>query len=1003
MNFWLKNLRGLRNQYVVFFCTITLTIIGTQYVIQRDLNLQNEDARLINISGRQRMLSQRIAKLVLYIQKDIRDGKVQQARLDTLKKQVSQWKKVHFGLLQGDKAFLVSDLKSPAIDSLLTHITPLLTAIADAALALAATPDVATASHTVAIIEQHELNFLSLMEETVATYQHEAEKKLKDLKMVALALAAAAIIIVLLELIYIFAPMTRRLGATNQKLTSLNAELGAINEELQASEEEVRSNLDFVSALKEQLQVRERQFREVVENATDMIYELDEHGKFAYANPVMEAITQYSKAELNNMVYWDILHPDHKARVVEFYQNQMRNQLENTYLEFPICTKNREEVWVGQNVRMFFQDNWVLKVSVVARDITGLYSAQKAVQKSESLFRSLTENSPAGIYQLDPLGAITFVNKKWFEILGIDNRNITPEQGQEYIYHEDRPKVLQAWNEAIHTGCKFAMEFRYETPAKGTIWVTNNLNPVVNEKGQVTGFIGTVSDITPAKQAQQKAEEATHAKSQFLSMMSHEIRTPMNAIIGITNLMLLEKPRPDQLENLKLLKFSGENLLTIINDILDFSKIEAGKIVLEHIDFNLESSLTNIQQMLQQRADEKGIKLYLRYSELVPAIVKGDPVRIGQVVTNLLGNAIKFTEQGYVELSVTPVKNNGNKHKLRFAVKDTGIGIDSESIKRIFESFSQASSETTRKFGGTGLGLSITKRLLQLMGSSISVESTPGHGATFTFELELEEGSREAANAEEKLLLANDFNAGKVKVLLVEDNRVNQIVASNFLRKWGIEVDFANNGKEAVEMIESKLYNIVLMDLQMPEMDGYEATRRIRRLDHDPYFKKVPIIALTASAMNDIKEKVLKIGMTDFITKPFLPEDLQSKIGKYIAMKAVETVPNQKRQINLDLYTEGDPEFKRELAALLIKNIEELQGALTNSIELNDAEIYRKTSHKVKPTIGMLGDNEYSAIVDEIKEMILSNPASPALDGRIKNFHDFSEKLIEGLKEEIER
>jgi PAS domain S-box-containing protein len=331
----------MRNQYVVFFCTITLTIIGTQYVIQRDLNLQNEDARIINTSGRQRMLGQRIAKLVLYIQNDIREGQVQQARLDTLKKQVSHWKRVHFGLLRGDREIMVADLKSPVIDSLLNRITPLLTVMADAADALAATANAATAAHSVKIIEQHELTFLNLMEATVATYQHEAEKKLSDLKMVAVGLAAAAIIIVLLELVYIFAPMTRRLGITNQKLTSLNAELGALNEELQASEEEVRSNLDFVSALKEEITVRERQFREVVENASDMIYELDENGKFAYANPVMEAITQYSMAELSNMLYWDILHPDHKTRVVEFYQNQMRNKLEITYLEFPILFLER--------------------------------------------------------------------------------------------------------------------------------------------------------------------------------------------------------------------------------------------------------------------------------------------------------------------------------------------------------------------------------------------------------------------------------------------------------------------------------------------------------------------------------------------------------------------------------------------------------------------------------------------------------------------------------------
>ncbi len=979
----MKNpLQLFRNQYLLFISSIVVIIIANQAIIQYDLSLQNEDARLINIAGRQRMLSQRIAKRVLYTRDELNaTGKCNSAGLDSLKASIDIFEKVHFSLLKGSAEFGLSDRRTAHTDSLLVANTPALTAIVAVSRELIANPDIATAEKATRVIGEHELKFLMTMEYTVGAFEHEAEAKLLRLKIIEIVLAILALVVLVLQFLYSFRPMIRDLRKNIETLADVNKELVATNEELQTSEEEIRSNLDQINALQDNLAQSEQRYREMVEDATDMIYELDDAGRFNYINRVTESVTEYSKEELRTKHFWDLIHPDYKNHVEKFYRNQQSQGSESTYLEFPIYTKNGFEIWLGQNVKMIMSENRLKKVSVVARDITVLYSAREALRTNEQLFRTLAEKAPVGIYQLKPDGKVTFMNKRWFEITGIDPENARRETRIAAIHAEDRQRVTMAWEQALKDKAELSIEFRYDTRTRGIRWVSNHISPIYATTGEVLGFIGTTTDITKLKEAEQdlreakdKAEDATRAKSQFLSMMSHEIRTPMNAIIGLTNMLVQDAPRDDQRESLKLLQFSGENLLHIINDILDFSKIEAGKLALENEDFNLRSLMLNTRNMLEQRARDKGIDLFFQYDDTLPQYVKGDAVRLGQIITNLLGNAIKFTERGYAELAVLSAGTQDNKHSITFRVRDTGIGIEKDKINLVFESFSQARSDTTRKFGGTGLGLSITKRLLELMGSHIAVESTAGYGSTFLFTLLLEEGQAKTEDGPATQDLTEDFQKKSVKVLLVEDNRVNQIVASNFLHRWGIEVDFANHGKEALEMIQSKAYQLVLMDLQMPEMDGYEASRRIRALDHDPYFKEVPIVALTASAMIDIKGKVLEIGMNDFISKPFQPDELQAKIGKYVLQRGEAPAKTDGYKINFDLYTQGDLAFKRELATLLIRNIEELRDGLSISLEEKNEKPFAHACHKIKTTLTMLGDQEFYELIEQLRQTITANP-----------------------------
>lgn len=374
------------------------------------------------------------------------------------------------------------------------------------------------------------------------------------------------------------------------------------------------------------------------------------------------------------------------------------------------------------------------------------------------------------------------------------------------------------------------------------------------------------------KQAKEEAEQGLKAKNEFLSTMSHEIRTPLNSILGMTHLILRDNPRSEQKEQLNVLLFSANNLLAIVNDILDYNKIEAGKVNFEMIETDISNVAKNIISGLKNAAEEKGIELKLQIDPALQHKIMGDPTRIGQVITNLVSNAIKFTRKGYVLLDIRVEKQDPGNITLKISVEDTGIGIAQEKQKLIFEQFTQADASTSRNFGGTGLGLAICKKLLELQGTTLHLISEQGKGSLFYFSQRFPKfiaGEKKADQHKDHAPTEESKPLKGISILLVEDNEVNILVAKTFLERWGASIDVAMNGQEALNLLDESRHKMVLMDMHMPVMDGYEATTRMRANG-----VTIPIVALTASLPREVSEKIYRIGVNEIIVKPFVPEEL---------------------------------------------------------------------------------------------------------------------------------
>jgi PAS domain S-box-containing protein len=521
--------------------------------------------------------------------------------------------------------------------------------------------------------------------------------------------------------------------------------------------------------------------------------------------------------------------------------------------------------------------------------------------------------------------------------------------------------------------------------------------------------------------ARQKAEQATQAKADFLSTVSHEIRTPMNAIIGISNLLQETELSPDQQKYVRILKSSSEGLLSLLNDILDFSKIEAGKVTLEERNFNLRELVYRIFYGLNVKAEEKGLSVKIEIDEQVPAWLRGDPVKLGQVLTNLMSNAIKFTERGSVTVALKVREVFPDALSLDFKVSDTGIGIPADRLTKIFEGFTQASYDIGLKYGGTGLGLAISLKLLELHGSKLAVESVLGAGSAFSFNLRLRLGQEQEASRGFAESLPDRQSLRGLKILVAEDNAINVFVLSQFLRKWGVEFEVAENGRQAVEKAQEREFDLVLMDLQMPELDGYGATAALRQLP-GARFKQLPIIALTASIGIGEDERTTLIGFTDFLGKPFKPEALFSKLalhgarqllagsppgealaGEQGASASTTTLP----RFDLVDFRElagGDSQTLVELSTIAIQTHEEYKQIFQQLLETGTQEDFDFQHHKIRPTLDLLRAHALRAALEQGKSLLASKERDPVqVTATVQAIQGELEALVSALKREVQR
>jgi CheY-like chemotaxis protein/nitrogen-specific signal transduction histidine kinase len=499
-------------------------------------------------------------------------------------------------------------------------------------------------------------------------------------------------------------------------------------------------------------------------------------------------------------------------------------------------------------------------------------------------------------------------------------------------------------------------------------------------------------------QVETKVKAAASVKENFLANMSHEIRTPLNAILGFTNILQKTKLDPQQRQHMQIIQSSGNNLLTIVNDILDLSKIEAGMMRIEEAPFRVADVMATVQQMLSPKAEEKNLQLIIKIDEEIPDTVCGDAVRLTQVLVNLVSNSIKFTEEGGVYVRVTPYKRSGDSISLEFVVRDTGIGIPKDKQRFIFERFEQAEAETTRRFGGTGLGLSIVKHLIELQKGTIILNSEEGNGTSILVELPYRTTNETVPSVKQTTTTYNPsfMNNSNCKILVAEDNIMNQHLIKHLLKTWGFEYDLVFNGMQAVEALKNKKYDLVLMDIQMPEMDGHFATRVIR----NELRSTVPVIAMTAHAMAGEREKCINSGMNDYLSKPIHEETLYNFIMKYAPNTGEKQTATDTKAKVIDLryiesFSEGNQELKDQMIREFVKRVPDSIETLEKAIaDKNYTSIYH-IAHDLKTTVHFLGLTVLIGhLLQKMEELATQDGTLPSIRQMFSNVKDVCMRAV---------
>ncbi|MEB1808381.1 MAG: PAS domain-containing protein [Bacillaceae bacterium] len=648
------------------------------------------------------------------------------------------------------------------------------------------------------------------------------------------------------------------------------------------------------------------------------VWKMADNWPIEYVSPNVSALLGYSPEEMieQNFLYAALIHPDDRERIGTEITFNIKNKIDQYEQSYRIQTKKGKYLWIYDFTKLIRnKQGQVETIQGYMFDQTHLKTVEDALDQERRRLNDMIVGTNAGTWEWNIETGETFYNERWAEIIGYTLEELSPttlETWQRFVHPKDLKKseelLTQHFSKAIDF---YELEIRMKHKDGHWVWVADHGRVSAwGEDGSPLLISGTVQDITNRKRmeqeliaAKEKAEIASQAKSQFLANMSHEIRTPMNAVIGMTELVQ-EMATEEQKKYLDIIQNSSHSLLNIINDILDLSKIESNTIELDRQGIDLQKVVQEVGETYQVLAEKKGLNFLIdpKMDRTQNHVVLVDPHRLKQVLVNLIGNAIKFTDEGYIRLQYEVADNS----KIRFTITDTGVGIAEEDLQNIFNAFMQASLTPTKKYGGTGLGLTISKKIIELMDGTIFVTSKLGVGSTFGFEIPYIPSNKAidrqkkiplnfSAGQKSEMATIDDLNqrknAPKKNILLVEDTEENQLLIQAYFKHSNVQIDIANNGKEAVEKYknacehtEQKIpyYSLVLMDIQMPIMDGYEATRTIRQFEKENQLTPVPIIALTAYALEEDRLKTLESGCDEHVPKPVRKQELLGIVDRFL-------------------------------------------------------------------------------------------------------------------------
>jgi PAS domain S-box-containing protein len=583
------------------------------------------------------------------------------------------------------------------------------------------------------------------------------------------------------------------------------------------------------------------------------------------------------------------VYPEQRAALLE------RLRLEGSVNDYEVVLRHKtgREVTCTFSVKVMTDASGVpVKTVGTMRDITERKKAEEAIAKALAERKRIMETVSDGIYMLDMSGNLVSWNRAMEVIAGLSEEELKGKPAVELFAEEDRAAVAETIRKGLEKGFgEITSRFlRKDRPPAIYQW---SVIPLKDALGNVIGLTGVGRDITERKKAEEElekakkaAEEATHAKSQFLASMSHEIRTPMNAIVGMSELLSGTSLYDEQKEYVEMIKISADNLLGIINDVLDLSKIESGRLEIEETEFDLRDVIEVTTIGLATQASKKGLELLCHINPEAPAHIISDPTRLRQILVNLIGNAIKFTEKGQIVVDVETEKRKNNKAILRFCVSDTGIGIPKEKQVKVFESFTQVDSSTTRQYGGTGLGLTISKQLVEKMGGKIWVESETGKGSNFYFTISC--SVVEKAKEKEDVATPEIRN---LRVLIVDDNATNRLILREIASGWDFLSTGVEDGFSALEQLKNNSYQLILLDKSMPGMDGFEVAKKIKQM---PKYADVPIILLSSAEEKGDRKRAKELGISDVLIKPVRRSKLYDSIVSALVKKEKAKVPETK-------------------------------------------------------------------------------------------------------------